>query len=35
MLDQLQIDRVAFQIPIPVFLQERFGWAATDRKSVV
>lgn len=29
MLDQLQIDRIAFQIPIHVFLQERFDWPAT------
>ncbi|HRQ37599.1 MAG TPA: prolipoprotein diacylglyceryl transferase [Chloroflexota bacterium] len=26
MFDQLQIDRIAFEIPIPLFLQERFGW---------
>jgi len=29
MFDQLQIDRIAFEIPIPLFLQERFGWAPT------
>lgn len=29
MLDQLQINRIAFEIPIPVFFQERFGWGAT------
>lgn len=29
MFDQLQIDRIAFEIPIPLFMQERFGWGPT------
>ena len=29
MLDQIQIDRIAFEIPIPVFLQEQFGLGPT------
>jgi phosphatidylglycerol:prolipoprotein diacylglycerol transferase len=29
MFDQLQIDRIAFEIPIPLFLQERFDWPPT------
>lgn len=29
MLDQIQIDRIAFEIPIPLFLQERFGLGPT------
>ena len=29
MLDAIQIDRVAFEIPIPLFIQERFGTGPT------